>query len=145
MFQVGEVSRHLDLNPQTIYFYERIGLIPPPRRTESGYRLFDQQDLERLAFIVRAKSLGFSLDEIKEILELKLGNLLTCEAVYNRLDRKVRDIEENIRQLQLLRNELIPLVRQCCENLDISNRECTVLYNATLTLKDSELKKNLDR
>jgi DNA-binding transcriptional MerR regulator len=144
MFQVGEVSRRLDLNPQTIYFYERIGLIPSPRRTEAGYRLFSQQDIERLAFIVRAKSLGFSLEEIKEILELKSGNLLTCEAVYNRLDRKVRDIDENIRQLQALRDELMPLVRQCCENLHISDRECTVLSDTTSNAENSELTENLD-
>jgi MerR family Zn(II)-responsive transcriptional regulator of zntA len=63
MFQVGEVSRRLGLNPQTLYFYERIGLIPSPQRTEAGYRLFSQQDMERLAFISRAKSLGLTLDE----------------------------------------------------------------------------------
>ena len=48
MFQVGEVSRRLDLNPQTLYFYERVGLIPPPQRTVAGYRLFSQEDMERL-------------------------------------------------------------------------------------------------
>ncbi len=71
MFQVGEVSRRLNLNPQTLYFYERIGLILPPQCTVAGYRLFSQQDMERLAFIVRAKSLGLSLDEIKNISALR--------------------------------------------------------------------------
>jgi DNA-binding transcriptional MerR regulator len=127
MFQVGEVSRRLALNPQTLYFYERIGLIPPPERTEAGYRLFSQQDMERLAFIVRTKSLGLSLDEIKEILALKDGQSLTCRAVYERLSKKLQEIEENIRQLQALHDELTPLVKRCQENLQASDKACVVL------------------
>lgn len=117
MFQVGEVSRLLDINPQTLYFYERIGLIPSPQRTEAGYRLFSQQDVERLTFITRAKSLGLSLDEIKDILALKDGRSLTCQAVYERLSKKVNEIEDTIRQLQILHNELTPLAQQCYANL----------------------------
>jgi DNA-binding transcriptional MerR regulator len=127
MFQVGEVSRRLNLNPQTLYFYERIGLIPPPQRTESGYRQFSQQDLDRLAFITRAKSLGLTLEEIKDILLLKDGRSLTCQAVYERLSQKVQEIDRTIQQLQTLRDELIPLVSQCYANLQITHRECTVL------------------
>jgi MerR family transcriptional regulator, Zn(II)-responsive regulator of zntA len=118
VFQVGEVSRRLDLNPQTLYFYERVGLIPPPQRTEAGYRLFSPQDMERLTFIVRAKSLGLSLDEIRDILALKDGRSLTCKVVYERLNQKVQDIEEKIRQLQSLQNELAPLLEQCHTNFN---------------------------
>ncbi len=127
MFQVGEVSRRLDINPQTLYFYERIGLIPSPERTIAGYRLFSQQDVERLTFIVRAKSLGLSLDEIKDILALKDGRSLTCQAVYERLSKKVQEIEENIHQLQALHKDLVPLVKRCQENLQASDKECVVL------------------
>ncbi|MGY2709364.1 MerR family transcriptional regulator, Zn(II)-responsive regulator of zntA [Thermostichus sp. OS-CIW-39] len=130
MFQVGEVSRLLDINPQTLYFYERIGLIPSPQRTEAGYRLFSQQDVERLTFITRAKSLGLSLDEIKDILALKDGRSLTCQAVYERLSKKVNEIEDTIRQLQILHNELTPLAQQCyanLHNLQKNDQECVVL------------------
>lgn len=129
MFQVGEVSRQLDLNPQTLYFYERIGLIPPPQRTVAGYRLFSREDIERLTFIVRAKSLGLSLDEIKDILTLKNGRSLTCRAVYERLNQKLQDIEDKIRQLQSLQNELVPLLEQCRTNFNHPDPEhqCTVL------------------
>ena len=125
MFKMGEVSKKLGLNPQTFYFYERIGLMPSPQRTESGYRLFSQSDVDRLTFITRAKSLGLTLDEIKEILELKEGRLLTCRAVYDRLNHKVQDIKENIQELQALHDELLPLVEQCQMNLEQS--ECVVL------------------
>ncbi|CAD5918158.1 putative HTH-type transcriptional regulator slr0701 [Planktothrix agardhii] len=129
MFQIGAVSRILGLNPQTVYFYERIGLIPPPQRTEAGYRLFSPSDMERLEFIVRAKSLGLSLEEIREILALKDGQLLTCSEVQNRLVNKLEAIEDNIRQLQALREELLPLVARCRHNLDPINpeKQCVVL------------------
>jgi DNA-binding transcriptional MerR regulator len=129
MLQVGEVSRKLNLNPQTLYFYERIGLIPPPQRTDSGYRLFSAQDVERLTFITRAKSLGLSLDEIKEILALKDGRSLTCQIMYERLQKKVQEIEDNIRQLQGLHDELLPLVNRCRQQFSHPNpnHECIVL------------------
>lgn len=133
MFQVGEVSRRLDLNPQTLYFYERIGLIPSPQRTEAGYRLFSQQDVDRLTFITRAKSLGLSLDEIKDILALKDGRSLTCQAVYKRLSKKVSEIEDTMRQLKTLHDELIPLVNQCYANLQTTDRECVVLDQSQVT------------
>ncbi len=127
MFQVGEVARQLDLNPQTLYFYERIGLIPPPRRAESGYRLFSQQDIDRLAFIGRAKSLGLSLDDIKSILALKEGKLLTCQAVYELLSKKISEIDQAMQQLQTLHDELTVLIDQCSVNLQNTDRECIVL------------------
>lgn len=144
MFQVGEVSRSLGLNPQTLYFYERIGLIPSPQRTKAGYRLFSQQDVERLAFIACAKSLGLSLDEIKDILALKDGRTLTCRAVYERLSKKVQDIEDSIRQLQALRDDLIPVVKRCYENLQISDKECIVLNQPNLVSRNDECRCNPD-
>ncbi|MBO1055302.1 MAG: heavy metal-responsive transcriptional regulator [Dolichospermum sp. JUN01] len=129
MLQVGEICRKLGLNPQTLYFYERIELIPPPQRTESGYRLFSNKDVERLAFISRAKALGLSLDEIKHILTLKEGQSLTCQAMHERLSKKLQEIEDNIRQLQELRDELLPLVNYCLQKSEAAdpNHECVIL------------------
>lgn len=129
MFQVGEVARRLGLNPQTLYFYERIELIPSPQRTDAGYRLYCQEDVERLAFITRAKSLGLSLDEIKDILALKDGRSLTCKAVYERLSQKVQSVQETIHKLQTLHDELLPLLEQCRTNLDHADptHQCVVL------------------
>lgn len=133
MFQLGEVSHRLGLNPQTLYFYERIGLIPPPQRSEAGYRLFSQSDVERLIFITRAKSLGLSLDEIKDILSLKSGQGLTCKALHERLSKKVQDIEEKIRQLQSLQNELVLLLEQCRTNFNHPDptHQCIALEQET--------------
>lgn len=127
MFQVGEVSRTLGINPQTLYFYERIGLIPAPERTPAGYRLFSQSDMERLAFIVQVKALGLSLDEIKDILSLKDGRSLTCQAVHERLCKKLNEIEQQIQQLQALHHQLTLLVNHCAQNLEVTDRQCIVL------------------
>jgi len=85
--KISDVSHHLGVNPQTLYFYERIGLIPSSQRTKSGSRLYTQEDIERLSFILRAKSLGLTLEEIKE------GEALTCQAVYERLQQKITEEE----------------------------------------------------
>jgi len=141
MLQVGEVARRLRLNPQTLYFYERIGLIPPPNRTQSGYRLFDEQDIERLSFITRVKALGFSLDEIKELLNLQDQCFLSCSEVYNRLFHKIHQIDETIRQLQNLRAELTPLLERCRENSKRSGQDsqCVVFRESNHLAKNNSV------
>lgn len=111
--RVSDVARQFDLNAQTLYFYERIGLIPSPQRNASGYRVFAQSDLDRLSLIERAKALGLTLDEIKEILQLQEGQGLTCHEVHQRLLKKLQQIEATIAQLQQLKKELLPLVQRC--------------------------------
>ncbi|MEQ8754426.1 MAG: MTH895/ArsE family thioredoxin-like protein [Coleofasciculus sp. G1-WW12-02] len=146
MLQVGEVARKLGLNPQTLYFYERIGLIPSPKRTEAGYRLFDNQDIERLSFISRAKALGLSLDEIKELLVLQDGESLSCGEVYQMLLKKVQQIEDNIQQLQRLRTELLPLLNRCQENAQRlgEERQCIVFKDVGFKGEDNSDKFEYD-
>lgn len=111
MLQVRQVSKKIGVNPQTLYFYERIGLVPSPNRNESGYRIYGEPDLVRLAFITRAKSLGLTLDEIAEILALKeRSRERCCMVVRDRLQAKIEQLEATIQQLQALRGELLPLV-----------------------------------
>jgi DNA-binding transcriptional MerR regulator len=133
MLQVGEISRRLGLNPQTLYFYERIGLIPKPKRTRSGYRLFTEQDVERLSFIDRAKALGLTLNEIQEILALQDGHALPCHEVRERLLNKADQIKETITRLQELHGELLSLVGCCENNLNHygSVSDCTTFRNAS--------------
>jgi len=134
MLQVGDVSHKLGLNPQTLYFYERIGLIPKPKRTESGYRLYEERDLERLAFITRTKALGLTLDEIKEVLLLQNGKALPCHEIHSKLMSKVNQIEEAIAQLQKLKSELLPLIQHCESNLSEEGRSanCVVFQKKLL-------------
>ncbi|AFZ44709.1 transcriptional regulator, MerR family [Halothece sp. PCC 7418] len=124
--KISEVSHQLGVNPQTLYFYERIGLIPSPQRTKSGFRLYNEEDIERLSFILRVKSLGLTLEEIKEILALKEGESLTCQAVYERLQQKITEIDRKINRYSQLRAELVPLLKHCEAYLD-QDRECIAL------------------
>lgn len=129
MWQVGEVARKFGINAQTLYFYERIGLMRSPSRSESGYRLYNEAEIERLSFILRAKDLGLTLEEIGEILTLKEGRSLTCREVHDRLVQKVQQIEVQIHKLQALRRELLPLVDRCQVSLEDEQHQCTVLEN----------------
>ncbi|MCM1982376.1 heavy metal-responsive transcriptional regulator [Lyngbya confervoides] len=121
MLKVSQVSDQLGINPQTIYFYERIGLIPSPRRNESGYRLFSAVDVERLTFIARAKQLGLSLEDIREVLALREDQSLTCPEIQQRLRAKVAEIDQNIQQLLTLKSELMHWVDRC--ELSIGNQQ----------------------
>ena len=134
MLQVGEVSQRLGLNPQTLYFYERIGLIPSPKRTEAGYRLYDEADLERLTFITQAKALGLSLDDIKELLNLQDGQRLSCQEVYDRLLKKVEQLDQTIHQLQTLKAQLTPLLHQCQQGIQHTgfNQQCVVFQEHSI-------------
>ncbi|MBF2057191.1 MAG: heavy metal-responsive transcriptional regulator [Cyanobacterium sp. T60_A2020_053] len=127
--QIKEVCQQLKINSQTIYYYEKIGLISPPQRSESGYRLFTTEDVEILAFILRVKSLGLTLEEIRQLLNLKEGRSLSCQAVYNQLNHKIEEINQKINQLQALKKELTPLLDQCKTNMNNHNldHQCQVL------------------
>ncbi|HIK15086.1 MAG TPA: heavy metal-responsive transcriptional regulator [Leptolyngbyaceae cyanobacterium M33_DOE_097] len=141
MFQVGEVSRRLGLNPQTLYFYERIGLMPSPKRTAAGYRLYEQPDLDRLSFITQAKALGLSLDDIKDLLILQDGQQLSCQDVYDRLLKKVQHIDDMIHQLQTLKAQLNPLLNQCQRSLaqTSTGQQCVVFQQHPLVTSTEPL------
>ncbi len=72
MFQIGELAKRCNVTADTLRFYEKNQLIKPAGRSESGYRLYNQQNQNQVSFILKAKDLGLSLDEIRELLEIKL-------------------------------------------------------------------------
>jgi DNA-binding transcriptional MerR regulator len=104
--RIGELAGALGLNPKTIRYYEAIGLLPAAQRTSAGYRLYGPADRERLRFIARAKALGLSLAEIADILGLRDGGTCPCDHVLVLLDRKLIALDEQLRTLATLREEL---------------------------------------
>ena len=107
MLQIGEVSTRSGLPIKTIRYYTDVGLLTPlVRRSRSGYRLYTTEILNRLAFIRRTQALGLSLTEIRDILEIHDRGELPCGQVREYLERKVAEIEAQIRQLNLLRSEV---------------------------------------
>ncbi len=110
---IGQVARAAGVGRETIRFYERRGLIAEPPRGESGYRRYPPETVPRLLFIRRAKELGFSLAEIRELLSLHHSPVATCSEVRQRAAAKLADIEERIRDLERMRAALSALVTTC--------------------------------
>ena len=125
-YKVGEIAEKIGVNIETLRYYEKIKIMPKPKRMESRYRIYDELDLKRLLFIKRAKELGFTLKEIKELLNIKIESTATCGDVKHLAEHKLTDIEERIKDLKSIKNVLVKLVNQCvCEEL--STDECPIL------------------
>lgn len=109
----GELARRAGVGVQTVLFYERQGLLEEPPRRDSGYREYPPESLSRLLFIRRAKELGFSLKEIRELLSLTPAEEGTCEDVQERLQAKIASVEEKIQDLQRIQRALAGLAGNC--------------------------------
>lgn len=107
-FQIGEVAKRSGLSVKTIRYYTDIGLLDPQvrRSPSSSYRLYGAEVLNRLAFIRRTQSLGLSLNEIRDILEIHDRGTLPCGQAKHYLESKLAEIETQIRHLELLRTEV---------------------------------------
>lgn len=111
----GDVARALGVGVQTLHYYEREALIPPPPRSEAGYRLYPPALIERLAFIRKAQALGLPLAEIKEVLALAAQGTSPCGRVEAALAEKLAEVDRRLRELQGFRNELAALVARGAE------------------------------
>lgn len=103
--RIGELAREFGLNPRTLRYYESVGLLRP-RRTPSGYRAYVGTDRERLRFVLRAKRAGFTLREMREVVELKDRGQVPCEHVRRQVERKLQEVEARLQALQALQDEL---------------------------------------
>jgi DNA-binding transcriptional MerR regulator len=108
---IGEVSKKLDLNPRTIRYYERIGLLPRASRADSGYRLYGNDTVSRLEFILKAKELGLKLEEIKEIIAIHDRGEVPCPCTTEFLKKKISEIDEKVNALSDLKLKLIKLLK----------------------------------
>lgn len=122
---IGELAKQGQVNLETIRYYERVGLLPPPPRTSSGYRVFPADAVRRVWFIKRAQELGFSLKEIKELLALRVNPESTSADVRQRAEAKITDIEEKIKTLRSMKKALASLTSACCG--DGAASECPIL------------------
>ena len=106
---IGVLARDSGMNLETIRFYERSGLMPAPQRSPAGYRHYQEQDIRRLRFIRRGRELGFSLEEIRSLLELAAHPESPCESADQMVREHLDAIETRIRDLQNMRAELSKL------------------------------------
>ena len=111
---IGEVSRRTGCNIETIRYYERIGLLPAPRRSGGRYRLYGAaEDVGRLAFVRRARELGFTLDEVRALLALAAGGGDACSGVRGLAAAHLADVRKRIADLRAMERTLVAAVRRC--------------------------------
>lgn len=125
--RIGELAAELGLNPKTIRYYEEIGLLPAPKRAANGYRLYDATDNQRLRFIAKAKAIGLTLDEIREILTLRYRGESPCEHVLALLDRKLAKVDQQLRALMEFRRELVALREEAAETMRADACVCGII------------------
>lgn len=124
---IGELGERLGVNTKTIRYYESIGLVPEPERTASGYRVYDEGDVERLVFIKAAQRLGLALDEVREILGLRERGEAPCGYVRGLISQELADIDRRLEELQGLREELVALERRAQDKGDANGRICGLI------------------
>jgi DNA-binding transcriptional MerR regulator len=122
---IGDLSKQTGISAQTIRYYERIHLLPEPKRASNGYRIYDETAIERLQFIQRARALDFSLKVVGDILAFRERNEPPCQYVMQTMKEQVIEIQAHIHALEQLRSELLKLYeagRQLPE--DVQMRTC---------------------
>lgn len=122
---ISRLAREVGVNLETVRYYERLGLLPRPPRSSSGYRLFPAEATRRLRFIRRAQELGFSLGEIRALLSLRVAPTARSADVRNRAESKIADIEAKIRSLESMKKTLRNLTKTCTGCGPI--RDCPIL------------------
>jgi MerR family copper efflux transcriptional regulator len=110
---IGQLATQAQVNRETVRYYERRRLLSRPSRSISGYRVFSDDAVRRLRFIRHAKMLGFSLNEIRELLTLRVSSVGTCDRVRERTLAKIADIDHKIRSLRQMKSTLTQLTAAC--------------------------------
>jgi DNA-binding transcriptional MerR regulator len=135
--QIKDLAKKTGVASSAIRYYEEIELLPPANRGDNGYRVYTTKDVERLRFIQRAKSLDFSLNEIKEILHLRERGETPCAYVISQIYIKVVEVERKITQLNQLKSELNILQAEISqlpvEKIEAKQCVCHIIENEHLT------------
>lgn len=123
--RIGQLAHLAKVNVQTLRFYERKGLLPPPPRRLSGYREYPPETVGIVRFIQRAQELGFTLREIKELLDLRRVARSTCGDVVVVAQRKIEEIEKKIDDLRAMQTALTKLLAECSGDAPIT--QCPII------------------
>ena len=129
MLTIGTLSRKTGTKVQTVRYYEQIGLLREPGRTEGGQRRYEEADLDRLAFIRHARQLGFALDAIRELLDLSDHPQQSCADADSIARRQLKQVEQRLLRLQALQKELKRMIVECSGDRGADCRVLEVLRN----------------
>lgn len=136
MYRIGELATLFDVKTDTLRFYEKHGLLTSTTRSEAGYRLYSQDDAQKLRFIIRAKAVGFSLNDIAELLSIELDKAnWACADVKGLVDTKLEQVQAKIAELEFFASSLNKLSQACCGGPD-SAEHCSILEALESTDKE---------
>lgn len=124
---IGRVAKRVSLSVDAIRFYERSALLPRPPRTEGGFRQYGESDVSTLGFIQRVQKLGFTLKEIRELLELRQNRMQPCAPVRRRLEEKLAEVRGKLAELHKLGHELQLALRRCNHEMQRRSAHCPIL------------------
>jgi len=113
--KIGELAVAAQCSPETIRYYEKAGLLPPPSRAQNNYRYYSNAHLERLRLIRNCRKLGMSHEEIRSLLHALASASENCEPINSLLDEHIRHVDARIRELANIKEELLALRRRCAE------------------------------
>ena len=123
--KIGELAQAAQCTPETVRYYEKAGLLPPPSRSDGNYRVYGPAHLERLVFVRHCRALDMTHEEICELLELRDVPDADCAQVNVLLDAHIEHVERRIRDLNTLREQLASLRHQC--QIASATRDCGIL------------------
>lgn len=118
--KIGELAQRVGIATSAVRFYEDEGLIPQPRRTESGYRDYDPSVVDRIRFIRAGQAVGLTLRELNQVLQIRDGGESPCRHVIELLDVRIQEVDQRIEELRLLREDLTAM-RLNASDLDPAN------------------------
>jgi MerR family mercuric resistance operon transcriptional regulator len=130
--KIGEVSKLSGIGIETLRFYEKSGLLSRPARNPSGYRVYDGDVLERLAFIKRAQVLGFSLNEIRQVIAEKRAGQSPCAEVREVVRRRLRELDERMAQMRRYRKELAEALTEWDQAGDVPGHICGLIEGTNI-------------
>ena len=138
MLSIGTLSRRTGTKVQTIRYYEQIGLMPEPGRTEGNQRRYGNAELDRLSFVRHARQLGFTLEAIRELLDLSDNPSQSCAEADSIARRQLRQVELRLARLEALRTELERMVHECSGGQTADCRVLEVLRDHSECLTEHE-------
>ena len=138
VLKIGEVAKLSGIGIEALRLYERGGLLGRPGRTQSGYRVYDREVLERLDFIKRAQVLGFSLDEIKQIIAEKEAGESPCEAVRDVVRTRLSELDQHMRDMRRYRNELAATLAEWDKAGAVKGHICGLIEGSKITCDVSQ-------
>jgi MerR family Zn(II)-responsive transcriptional regulator of zntA len=127
MYRIGELAKRHQIKVDTLRFYEKVEILQPSARSNAGYRLYSQTDEQKLVFIIRAKQVGFTLQDIRQLLSIEVNrDNRACSDSKAVVDSKLAQIDAQIKELQLFRVSLSTLSQSCC-GTDEPATNCSIL------------------